>query len=132
MQQIEALGLISTAAGVCVRASIVDRLLVAQTLVPRALRLLVVAGHDPSAPIDPCPRSAAHATGAAVDLTAHLDGCSEPAPWSVLPPADWPLLETALTAVGMVNTSVWWHWSFGDRDWQIHTGANASLYGPLG
>lgn len=123
--RVEALRLSPAANDVFLRAGIVDRLMVAQTLVPRALRLLVVAGHPP---VTACPRSGAHATGAAVDLTAHVDGCPEPAPWSPAPPPDWPLLVTALTAVGMVNSTSWWHWSFGDRDWQLRTGAAAPLY----
>jgi zinc D-Ala-D-Ala dipeptidase len=132
LQQVEALRLataVAAEAAVLLRTGIVDRLMVAQTLVPRALRLLVVAGHHAPATVGRCPHGATHATGAAVDLTAHLDGSPEPDPWSAIPPPDWPLLEVALTSVGMINTAAWWHWSFGDRDWQISTGADTALYG---
>jgi zinc D-Ala-D-Ala dipeptidase len=124
LRHVEALRLAAAApfgVAVRVRTGVVDRLLVAQTLVPRALRLLVLAGqHEPTAD-SPCPLAAAHRTGAAVDLTAHVDGLPEPDPWSADPPPDWPLLEAALRAVGMVGTAAWWHWSFGDGDRQPHT-----------
>ncbi|MER5436620.1 M15 family metallopeptidase [Streptomyces sp. NPDC002588] len=41
------------------------------------------------------------------------------------------LLNSALTAVGLVNyPTEWWHWSFGDRYWALVTGEAAALYGP--
>ncbi len=131
LQRVEALRLISSGAAVFLRTGIVDRLTVAQSLIPRALRLLILAGHHAATMTGPCPHSAAHATGGAVDLTAYVDGSPEPTPWSAVPPPDWPLLESALTSVGMVNTTSWWHWSFGDRDWQIRTAADLTLYGRL-
>ncbi|MET9611050.1 M15 family metallopeptidase [Streptomyces sp. NPDC006512] len=41
------------------------------------------------------------------------------------------ILGTALTAAGLVNyPTEWWHWSYGDRYWALHTGAEAAHYGP--
>jgi hypothetical protein len=30
-----------------------------------------------------------------------------------------------------VNSIAWWHWSFGDRDWQLRTGSDTTLYGSI-
>jgi D-alanyl-D-alanine dipeptidase len=129
LERVEALRQISGGAAVFLRSGIVDRLMVAQSLIPRALHLLVVSGHHAATTTSPCPHGAAHVTGAAVDLTFYVDGSPDPAPWSAVPPPRWPVVETALTSVGMVNTTSWWHWSFSDRDWQIRTGADMPLYG---
>src|SRR4051794_22377374 len=53
------------------RSSVVDLLVVAQSLLPRDVRLLVVDGYRPAAADRPthAPASAGHLTGAAVDLT---------------------------------------------------------------
>ena len=39
------------------------------------------------------------------------------------------ILVTALTAAGLVNyPTEWWHWSFGDRYWAMHTAQPAAIY----
>ncbi|THA26158.1 hypothetical protein E4198_16985 [Streptomyces sp. RKND-216] len=39
---------------------------------------------------------------------------------------------TALEGAGFVNYPTgWWHWSYGDRYWALHTGAAAACYGPV-
>ena len=39
-------------------------------------------------------------------------------------------LVRAMTAAGFVNyPTEWWHWSYGDRYWAMHTGAPAAIYG---
>ena len=113
--------------GVRLRSGVVDRLTVAQTLLPRALRFLVVSGHHgPDA--EPCPDTDGHATGGAVDLSLYVSGSPEPALWSATPPPEWPAAAAALMAVGMVGGDTWWHWSFGDARWCAGTGAPAPLY----
>ncbi|WP_290057359.1 hypothetical protein [Amycolatopsis solani] len=107
------------------RSGLVDRLTVAQTLLPRAFRFLVIAGHRAPAP---CPHVAGHATGGAADLTLHVTGEPEPALWSATPPPLWPTAEHALRSMGMVGGDRWWHWSFGDDRWSAGTGAPAPLY----
>ncbi|MFF3784157.1 M15 family metallopeptidase [Streptomyces sp. NPDC001933] len=98
------------------------------------------------------PDIAPHSAGAAVDLTlAGADGheldlgtrmnadpeesggaCyTHAADISEEARANRKLLDTALTAVGLVNyPTEWWHWSFGDRYWALITGEAAALYGP--
>jgi zinc D-Ala-D-Ala dipeptidase len=110
------------------RTGIVDRLMVAQSLVPRALRFLIIAGHRPPQVSSPCPHATDHTTGGAVDLTAHVDGSPEPAPWSAMPPPQWRAVTDALHSVGMVNGYRWWHWSFGDARWCEHIGGSEPLY----
>jgi D-alanyl-D-alanine dipeptidase len=105
--------------GVRLRAGVVDRLVVAQSLLPRDLRLLIVAGH-----VQPGGDPVSHTTGAAVDLILYIDAspvaqCREP-------------LTEALTAAGFVATTGWWHWSYGDREWARSTGARQARYGPTG
>jgi hypothetical protein len=97
--------------GIHLRARVVDRLVVAQTLVPRALRFLIVAGH-PLTSTSACTHLAGHATGGAVDLTACTG--SAVVSWSPVAPPEWPEVAEALSAVGMVNGAHWWHWSYGD------------------
>jgi zinc D-Ala-D-Ala dipeptidase len=124
--QVEALRTASWhTAGVLLRSGVVDRLMVAQTLVPRALRFLVVAGHR-STTAGPCPHD--HASGGAVDLTAYVDGSPEPVLWSAAPPPEWSAVAVALGSVGMVNGGQWWHWSFGDARWCDHVGGSTPLY----
>ncbi|MCI3935417.1 M15 family metallopeptidase [Streptomyces sp. AN091965] len=98
------------------------------------------------------PEIAPHSAGAAVDLTlADTDGReldlgtrmnadpeeSEGACYtgaaniSDRARAHRELLGSVLTAAGLVNyPTEWWHWSYGDRYWALHTGADAALYGP--
>lgn len=118
-----------SAQGVRLRSGVVDRLTVAQTLLPRALRFLVISGHHNGT--GPCPHTTAHATGGAVDLTLYVSGLPEPAAWDVTPPPEWPAATDALTAIGMVNRGPWWHWSFGDAQWCANAGAPAPLYRPI-
>ncbi|MFD0746223.1 M15 family metallopeptidase [Phytohabitans flavus] len=41
------------------------------------------------------------------------------------------ILSAALTRAGFANyPTQWWHWSFGDRYWAHHTGADRTRYGP--
>ncbi|MGW1123778.1 M15 family metallopeptidase [Streptomyces sp. NPDC002526] len=98
------------------------------------------------------PDIAPHSAGAAVDLTladaagneldlgtrmnadpeesegacyTHAHNISEEAR------ANRRLLNSALTAVGLVNyPTEWWHWSFGDRYWALTTGNPTACYGP--
>ncbi|HEX6356700.1 hypothetical protein [Actinophytocola sp.] len=125
---VHALRTASWSARVRLRSGVVDRLTVAQTLVPRALRFLVVSGHRGPADTGPCPDTGGHATGGAVDLALSVSGSPEPALWSVSPPPEWPVAAAALTAVGMVGGDTWWHWSFGDAAWCAGTGAPAPMY----
>ena len=110
------------------RSGLVDRLTVAQTLLPRALRFLVIAGFHAPDRVGPCPQADEHRTGGAVDLTLSVSGRPEPALWSATPPPEWPTAEHALLSIGMVNGDRWWHWSFGDDRWSAGTGAPAPLY----
>jgi D-alanyl-D-alanine dipeptidase len=42
------------------------------------------------------------------------------------------VLATALADAGFVNyPTEWWHWSYGDRYWALHTDAAHALYGPV-
>lgn len=110
--EVEALRTASwTTSEVRLRAGVVDRLLVAQTLVPRALRFLVIAGHHLTDVFSPCPHATDHASGSAVDLTAYVAGSPEPTLWSPVPPPEWPAVADALRSVGMVDGNRWWHWS---------------------
>lgn len=139
------------------RSGLVDRLVTAQSLLPREVRLLLVNGYRP--PAAPCehlacaaeqghpsteditacavpPEAAPHPTGGAVDLIL-ADG-NEPVPLPacclgpIPPPPDETrqLLTTALTAAGLVNYPArWWHWSYGDRFWASVTDAPHARYG---
>jgi D-alanyl-D-alanine dipeptidase len=98
------------------------------------------------------PEIAPHVSGAAVDLTLcdesgeevrmgtevnaspeeSLNACYTDA--GGIPPLakyNRRLLGHALRTAGLVNyPTEWWHWSYGDRYWAMHTGASAALYGP--
>lgn len=104
---------------VCVRRSLVDRLVTAQTLLPARLKLLVCQGYRPADP--------AHVAGGAVDLgLCTIDG--EP----VRASDGWADLVRALQMVGLVNhPTEARHWSYGDRYWAFKTGAVAARFGPF-
>ncbi len=109
------------------RSGLVDRLVLAQSLLPRPVRLLIVVGHVGS--------HATHCTGGAVDLTLFVCPAEPPAPGdpaSALPPGSQRRLSIALTAAGLVNRpDRWWHWSHGDPDWAAITGTGSARYGPI-
>jgi zinc D-Ala-D-Ala dipeptidase len=125
--EVEALRTASwNSSGVRLRAGVVDRLMVAQTLVPRALRFLIIAGHYLPSSTCSCPHATGHATGGAVDLTAYVG--SAPTLWSAVAPPEWPVVAEALRSVDMVNGDQWWHWSFGDASWCDRLGKPEPLY----
>lgn len=114
------------------RFGVVERLVVAQSLLPRDVQLVIVAGHDAG--------NRSHATGGAVDLT--LAGADDDAPADVpccrgvaAAPATagrLRMLTGALTGAGLVNdVQRWWHWSYGDASWAGATGAAQARYGPV-
>ncbi|MFI5593375.1 M15 family metallopeptidase [Amycolatopsis sp. NPDC051758] len=120
------------------RYGVVERLVTAQSLLPRTVRLLIVDGHRPATR----PTVAPHPTGGAVDITLSDRHAVDPAAATlptcctgiVPPPADRTrqMLTSALTAVGLVAYPTrWWHWSYGDRYWAFVTQAAHSRYGPL-
>ncbi|WIX90392.1 M15 family metallopeptidase [Amycolatopsis sp. DG1A-15b] len=134
------------------RSGLVDRLVAAQSLLPRKVRLLIVAGYRP--PAMPCryltcaveqaeqvcttpPETAPHPTGGAVDLTLAngddtvlLPECCV-GPIAPAPDETTQLLTSALAAIGLVNHPArWWHWSYGDRFWAGATQAPHARYGP--
>ncbi|MGW3998728.1 hypothetical protein ACWEF6_35010 [Amycolatopsis sp. NPDC004772] len=130
------------------RYGLVDRLVTAQSLLPRDVRLLIVAGYRP--PDRPCPdpacacpaaesAAAPHPTGGAVDLTlSEVDEVVKPVPACCADPVGPPqgrvgeLLVPALVAAGLVNYPArWWHWSYGDRFWAWVSQAPRARYGPL-
>ena len=104
---------------VCVRLSLVDRLVTAQTLLPARVKLLVCQGYRATDP--------AHAAGAAVDLgLCTIDG--EP----VEARHDWGEMVRALQMVGLVNhPTESRHWSYGDLYWAHKTGAATARFGPF-
>ena len=111
------------------RSGVVDRLVAAQSLLPRPIRLLVIDGCRP----DVIP----HSTGGAVDLTlSDVDGEELAMDTGVTVEnvqvvENRRLLGIALTAVGLVNyPPAWWHWSHGDRYWAFTTGTLIARYGP--
>jgi D-alanyl-D-alanine dipeptidase len=134
------------------RHGVVDRLVTAQSLLPRDVRLLIVHGYRP--PGLPCqhlncaveeatsrcvipPAVAPHPTGGAVDLTlSNEDNRALPACCTSTTPhpseSTQLLLVSALTAAGLVNYPArWWHWSYGDPYWAYTTRAPHARYGPL-
>jgi zinc D-Ala-D-Ala dipeptidase len=110
------------------RSGVVDRLVVAQSLLPRPIRLLIIDGCRP----DVVP----HSTGGAVDLTlSDVDGKKLVMDGGVAPTTraeeNRRLLNAALDAVGFVNyPPASWHWSHGDRYWAFVTGTLIARYGP--
>jgi D-alanyl-D-alanine dipeptidase len=113
------------------RLGVVERLVTAQSLLPRTARLLITEGYTRT---DPAPAAVApHPTGGAVDLTL-LDAAAATCTAATPPPPESTrqLLAAALTAAGLVNfPTQWWHWSYGDRFWAFVTQAPHSRYGPL-
>lgn len=114
------------------RFGVVERLVVAQSLLPRDIQLVIVAGHDAG--------TGSHTTGGAVDLT--LAGADDDPPADLPccrsdavappPPGRLRILTGALTAAGLVNdVQRWWHWSYGDASWAGVTGAAQARYGPV-
>jgi D-alanyl-D-alanine dipeptidase len=98
------------------------------------------------------PAIAPHVSGAAIDLTlCHEDGaeldmgtpvnaspedsndaCYFSAPVSPTARHHREILAAALGAAGLVNyPTEWWHWSYGDRYWALHTGHTHALYAPV-
>ncbi|MBB5867457.1 D-alanyl-D-alanine dipeptidase [Allocatelliglobosispora scoriae] len=96
------------------------------------------------------PEVSGHVAGAAVDLTlcdadgaelwlgSQLNDIASEACYTDC--ADLPPqarrhrneLARALQAVGLVNyPTQWWHWSYGDRYWAFHTGAQAARYATI-
>jgi zinc D-Ala-D-Ala dipeptidase len=118
-----------TRAHAMLRSGVVDRLVAAQSLLPRPIRLLVIDGCRP----DVVP----HSTGGSVDLTlSDVDGGelamdAGATIGNVEAVENRRLLNVTLTAVGLVNyPPVWWHWSHGDRYWAFSTGTLIARYGP--
>lgn len=114
------------------RFGVVERLVVAQSLLPRDIQLVIVAGHDAG--------DGLHTTGGAVDLT--LAGADDDPPAGVpccrcdavapAPAGRLRMLTGALTVAGLVNdVQRWWHWSYGDASWASVTGAPQARYGPV-
>ncbi|WP_238176680.1 M15 family metallopeptidase [Kribbella albertanoniae] len=128
------------------RRSVADRLIVAQTLLPRGLRLLIVEGYRPQdcrriCFDEYCDAVAPHVAGAAIDLTlATISGQELPLGSFGVDPVDVSeevsrnrnILSAALGAVNLVSgPTEWWHWSFGDRHWAFTSNAAAAFYGPI-
>ncbi|WP_086844646.1 M15 family metallopeptidase [Amycolatopsis kentuckyensis] len=122
------------------RYGLVDRLVTAQSLLPRDVRLLIVDGYRPPASaIAEALAAAEHPTGGAVDLTlSEVDEVGRPLPAcgsGPVPPPDertGALLASALVAAGLVNYPArWWHWSYGDRFWAWVNRAPQARYGPV-
>ncbi len=114
------------------RFGVVERLVVAQSLLPRDIQLVIVAGHGL--------QDATHVTGGAVDLTLfRVDGgppaelpCCHGDPVDPAAPGCLRLLAGALTPSGLFNDpGRWWHWSYGDSPWANATGAAQARYGPV-
>jgi zinc D-Ala-D-Ala dipeptidase len=127
-----------------IRSAVVDRLITAQTLLPRGTHLLIIkghgepeTGHDPDNPRLRCHTE--HSTGAAVDVivrqahqaTTDIDDLSG-TDLLRLDRAARRALERAMSRAGFVNPPhAWWHWSFGDTYWSFRTGAPTARYGPV-
>jgi D-alanyl-D-alanine dipeptidase len=118
-----------TRAHAMLRSGVVDRLVAAQSLLPRPIRLLVIDGCRPEV--------VPHSTGGSVDLTlSDVDGVelamdSGTTTGNVQAVENRRLLDVTLTAVGLVNyPPAWWHWSHGDRYWAFTTGTLIARYGP--
>jgi D-alanyl-D-alanine dipeptidase len=127
--------------GVYLRSGVVDRLVIAQSLLPRELRLLILAGHLPAARTATDPGAVAcwnarpatlppHLTGGAVDLT--LVGPGSPGPLQPLNNERYRLLSAALRGSGLVeHPTATCHWSYGDQFWAYTTRAASARYGVL-
>jgi zinc D-Ala-D-Ala dipeptidase len=125
------------------RITVADRLVTAQTLIPRGLRLLIIAGYLPPTTHTASPAYQAHLTGGAVDLTLCADNgrkldltaTTVPTHPATSDQADTQyrnILRNALTITGFVNyPTMWWHWSYGDRYWAYATQTPTAPYGPL-
>lgn len=128
------------------RHGLVDRLVTAQSLLPRDVRLLIVDGYRTTCRHPACapgcaipPAVAPHPTGGAVDLTlSGADDAVLPLPACCagpIPPPDAKtgrLLAEALVAAGLVNYPArWWHWSYGDRFWAWVARSPHARYGPV-
>ncbi|WP_439379492.1 hypothetical protein [Amycolatopsis lexingtonensis] len=128
------------------RHGLVDRLVTAQSLLPRDVRLLIVDGYRTTCRHPACapgcaipPAVAPHPTGGAVDLT--LSGADDealPLPACCAGPNPPPdaktgrLLAEALVTAGLVNYPArWWHWSYGDRFWAWVARSPHARYGPV-
>jgi D-alanyl-D-alanine dipeptidase len=139
--------------GVHLRATVVDQLVTAQSLLPRDIRLLILGGYRPpglklAERHCALPDPDAHLSGGAADLSLCTEGGIELSMGSAphAGPAEGRdlsdltaeaqrnrhVLHQALSAVGLVNPpTVWWHWSYGDRYWCNRTGTSAACYGPI-
>jgi zinc D-Ala-D-Ala dipeptidase len=139
--------------GVHLRATVVDQLVTAQSLLPRDIRLLILGGYRPPG-LEPAgshctqPDPEAHLSGGAVDLSLCTEGGTE-LPMGTTPHAgpaevrnlsdftaaaqrNRHFLHQALSAVGLVNPpTAWWHWSYGDLYWCNRIGASTACYGPI-
>ena len=117
-----------------VRSGVVDRLVTAQSLLPRGLRLLVLVGYPPAG----APSTAAlrptcicvprvHLSGAAIDVAMY-----EEDPYRPREAVRDPRLSDVLLAAGLVNAPThWWHWSYGDQYWALVTNATHARYGAV-
>jgi D-alanyl-D-alanine dipeptidase len=117
------------------RVTVIDRLVTAQSLLPRGLRLLILEGYRQLAAEPGAAQCAGlHATGGAVDLTLCTEsGAAVPidGPGTGEPP-NRLILDRALTAAGLVNLpAARWHWCYGDVYWCYRTGAATARYGPI-
>ncbi|MEV6301993.1 dipeptidase [Actinoplanes sp. NPDC051861] len=124
---------------VYLRTGVVDRLVIAQSLLPRELRLLILSGHLPAAGQATDPAALAcwnarpatlppHLTGGAVDLT--LIGPGTHGPIESLDGDRHRLLSAALRGSGLVeHPTSRWHWSYGDQYWAYMTSAATARYG---
>jgi D-alanyl-D-alanine dipeptidase len=125
------------------RATVVDRLVTAQSLMPRSWRLLVIQGYLPPSSIRPgvTDGTVLHVTGGAVDLSLCTRfGAAVPMGGFVatddevdrVAAANRRILSESLTSAGLFDLpDGWWHWSYGDAYWCRRAGAPAAVYGPV-
>ena len=77
------------------RSAVIDRLIGAQSLLPRQFRLVVVAAHLPEGlarlPGQACPHVADHRTGGAVDLGVQVENGTESRPRGLAGPSPHPV-----------------------------------------
>lgn len=76
------------------------------------------------------------ATGKEIDMGSKLDDVDDSLAYAFHPSiaktaqANRLLLFNAMTRAGFANTaSEWWHYSYGDQEWAIRTGAPFAYYG---